>query len=106
ARHDAVELLVTDSALREDLRRALEKVPDVARALARLSLDRGGPRDLAALGAGLTAAREVAALLVRHGDLPAELARATQALGETDPDLPRRLTEALAEELPLNRRDG
>ena len=96
ARHDAVELLVANGALREDLRRALEKVPDVARALARLSLDRGGPRDLAALGAGLTAAREVAALLVRRGDLPAELARAARALGETDPDLPRRLTVATA----------
>ncbi len=106
ARHDAVELLVADGALREDLRRALEKVPDVARALARLSLDRGGPRDLAALGAGLTAARDVAALLLRRGDLPDELARAIRALGETDPDLPLRLTEALAEELPLNRRDG
>ena len=44
--------------------------------------------------------------LVRRGDLPTELARATRALGETDPDLPLRLTEALAEELPLNRRDG
>lgn len=106
ARHDAVAFLVADGALREDLRRALERVPDVARALARLSLDRGGPRDLAALGAGLDAARAIAALLVRRGDLPEELARAMRALGESDPDLPVRLDAALAEELPLNRRDG
>lgn len=106
ARHDAVELLVTDAGLREDLRSALEKVPDVARALARLSLDRGGPRDLAALGAGLDAARAIAALLVRRGELPVELARAMRALGESDPDLPVRLNATLADELPLNRRDG
>lgn len=106
ARHDAVEFLVADSALREDLQQALEKVPDVARALARLSLDRGGPRDLAALGAGLDAARAIAALLARRGELPAELARAMRALGESDPDLPVRLNAALADELPLNRRDG
>ncbi|WP_454658842.1 DNA mismatch repair protein MutS [Bosea beijingensis] len=106
ARHDAVELLVTDAGLREDLRSALEKVPDVARALARLSLDRGGPRDLAALGAGLDAARAIAALLVRRGELPVELARAMRALGESDPDLPLRLNATLADELPLNRRDG
>ncbi|UZF95307.1 DNA mismatch repair protein MutS [Bosea sp. NBC_00550] len=106
ARHDAVALLVTDGGLREDLRRALEKVPDVARALARLSLDRGGPRDLAALGAGLDAARAIAALLIRRADLPEELNRAMRALGESDPDLPVRLSETLAEELPLNRRDG
>ncbi len=42
ARHDALTALVEDAALREDLRRALAKVPDVARALSRLSLDRGG----------------------------------------------------------------
>ncbi|MGO4171132.1 DNA mismatch repair protein MutS [Bosea sp. TAF32] len=106
ARHDAVEFLVADGALREDLQQALEKVPDVARALARLSLDRGGPRDLAALGAGLDAARAIAALLVRRGELPAELSGAMQALGESDPDLAVRLNATLADELPLNRRDG
>lgn len=106
ARHDAVEFLVADGALREDLQQALEKVPDVARGLARLSLDRGGPRDLAALGAGLDAARAIAALLVRRGELPAELSGAMQALGESDPDLAVRLLATLADELPLNRRDG
>ncbi|SIR53606.1 DNA mismatch repair protein MutS [Bosea sp. TND4EK4] len=106
ARHDAVALLVDQPALREDLRRALGKVPDLARALARLSLDRGGPRDLAALGAGLDAAREIAAMLIRSGDLPVDLARAMRTLGASDPDLPPSLNEALADELPLNRRDG
>ncbi|CAH1660858.1 DNA mismatch repair protein MutS [Hyphomicrobiales bacterium] len=106
ARHDAVAFLAADGTLREDLRQALEKVPDVARALARLSLDRGGPRDLAALGAGLDAARAIAAVLVRRGELPVELARAMRALGESDPDLPVRLNATLADELPLNRRDG
>lgn len=106
ARHDAVALLVDQAGLREDLRRALGKVPDLARALARLSLDRGGPRDLAALGAGLDAAREIGGMLVRSGDLPAELGRAMRTLGASDPDLPLAVNEALAEELPLNRRDG
>jgi DNA mismatch repair protein MutS len=59
-RHDAVEALLNDAPLRETLRRELDHVPDIARALARLSLDRGGPRDLAALGAGLSAARVIA----------------------------------------------
>lgn len=106
ARHDAVAVLVADVALRENLRRALDKVPDIARALARLSLDRGGPRDLAALGVGLDAAREIAAMLVRSGDLPADLAHAMHALAASDPDLPLALGATLADELPLNRRDG
>ncbi|MEN5084817.1 DNA mismatch repair protein MutS, partial [Bosea sp. TWI1241] len=46
-RHDAVALLVAEPGLREDLQRDLARVPDIARALSRLALDRGGPRDLA-----------------------------------------------------------
>ncbi|WP_420101622.1 DNA mismatch repair protein MutS [Bosea sp. (in: a-proteobacteria)] len=106
ARHDGLALLIGNSGLREELRGALGKVPDIARALARLSLDRGGPRDLAALGAGLEAARAIAAMLVRAGNLPAEIGRAMRALGASDPDLPAQLSQALAEELPLLRRDG
>jgi len=106
ARHDALAALVDDSSLRDDLRRALAKVPDIARALSRLSLDRGGPRDLAALGSGLTAARDIALRLARHAGLPAALDRAAEALAASDPDLPVRLTDTLADELPLNRRDG
>ncbi|HEY5797936.1 MAG TPA: DNA mismatch repair protein MutS [Bosea sp. (in: a-proteobacteria)] len=105
-RHDAVEALVADGALREDLQAALAKVPDIARALARLSLDRGGPRDLAALGSGLSAARAIVGMLLGRAALPAELSKATRALSEIDPDLPARLEATLADELPLNRRDG
>ena len=105
-RLDAVSLLAEAIALREDLRRDLARVPDIARALARLSLDRGGPRDLAALGHGLDAARGVAASLLRHGDLPDELREAALTLGRTDPDLATRLNATLADELPLIKRDG
>lgn len=106
ARHDAVEALVTDAPLREDLRRDLARVPDIARALARLSLDRGGPRDLAALGNGLTAARDLAMALSGRSELPRDLALAADALAQTDAMLPLKLTETLADDLPLNRRDG
>ncbi|WP_332680979.1 DNA mismatch repair protein MutS [Bosea sp. (in: a-proteobacteria)] len=105
-RLDAIALLVEPAGLRENLRRDLSRVPDLARALSRLALDRGGPRDLAALGAGLEASRAIAGALLRHGDLPPELGEAAMALGRTDPDLAARLTATLAEELPLNRRDG
>ncbi|HEY5048140.1 MAG TPA: DNA mismatch repair protein MutS, partial [Rhizomicrobium sp.] len=58
-RHDAVGFLVADSALRERLRAHLRQAPDVARAVARLSLARGGPRDLAVLRDATRAARLV-----------------------------------------------
>ena len=105
-RLDAVGALVTDGALREDVRRALERVPDIARALSRLALDRGGPRDLAGLGAGLDAARAVAERLKRVASLPAALADAAQALAAVDPALSEVILATLGEELPLSRRDG
>jgi DNA mismatch repair protein MutS len=105
-RQDAVAFLVEAADLRERLRALLRAVPDVARALSRLSLDRGGPRDLACLRDGLNAAREIALVLARAPDLPAELAEATQALSALDPALAEALAAALADDLPLNRRDG
>ncbi|HEX5998577.1 MAG TPA: DNA mismatch repair protein MutS [Hyphomicrobiaceae bacterium] len=63
ARLDAVEMLREDEALREDLRRALRHTSDLARAMARLALQRGGPRDLGAVRDALATAQTCAELL-------------------------------------------
>src|SRR5580692_7914053 len=55
-RLDAVGTFVADSAAREDIRSILRGAPDISRALARLSVGRGGPRDLAGLRDGIGAA--------------------------------------------------
>src|SRR6185312_997130 len=57
ARHDAVAFFAGDSELRRHVREDLRRAPDIARALARLSVGRGGPRDLAALRDGISSAR-------------------------------------------------
>src|SRR5262245_29474055 len=106
ARHDAVEFLVTDMAARAEVRERLKAAPDLARALARLVVARGGPRDLAAIRDGITAAAELAAGLEQRGDLTAELAQAAQALRRPDPALAGELDAALADELPHLKRDG
>ena len=54
-RLDAVAFLVEAPPLRDALRKALAATPDFLRSLARLAVDRGGPRDLAALRDGLDA---------------------------------------------------
>ena len=59
ARHDAVAFFVQAAQMRGDLREDLRRAPDIARALARLSVGRGGPRDLANLRDGLKAARAI-----------------------------------------------
>jgi DNA mismatch repair protein MutS len=102
ARLDAVQHLAASDQLRADLRADLRAVPDLERALARLGLDRGGPRDLGAVRAALAAARRIA---TRLGAAPDALAQAATALTGHDP-LRDRLETALAADLPLRTSDG
>ena len=103
-RLDAVSFAAEDSLIASDLREALRKTPDLDRALSRLSLDRGGPRDLAAIRNGLTQASEIAGLCADQ-DLPVLLATALQNLVGFD-DLLKLLDDALVAEPPLLARDG
>ncbi|KQQ56470.1 DNA mismatch repair protein MutS [Rhizobium sp. Leaf311] len=105
ARLDAVSYLLDDVALSDGLRDALKQVADMPRALSRLALDRGGPRDLGALRLGLAAAADVAELLDR-GLLPDELADALADLKALPATLCAMLGATLADELPLLKRDG
>ena len=105
-RQDAVAFLADNALLRGDVRTRLKAAPDMARAMARLSLERGGPRDLAALREGLLGAKALQERLAREADLPPLLAGLNAALGEPDEALAAELSLALAEELPLLRRDG
>ena len=103
ARHDAVAQMVDDPRLATDLREALARVPDMDRALSRLALDRGGPRDLAAIRAGLTQGARIAARL--SGDVAPILRDAARDLAGHD-DLIHLLEQALVAEPPLLGRDG
>ncbi len=101
ARMAAVRHLVDDARQRADLRAALRRVPDIDRALSRLALDRGGPRDLAAIRAGLAQAGVVAGMLAGTPILP----EAAAALVGREA-LVALLDAALVEEPPLLARDG
>jgi len=103
SRLDAVRFMLEQSRLREDLRADLRRVPDIDRALSRLALDRAGPRDMAAIRAGLTQAEAIATRM--PSDAPQVLARAAQALvGHAA--LIGLLDDALIAEPPLLSRDG
>lgn len=110
-RLDAVDALAGFERLREDLRGVLKKCPDMVRALSRLTLGRGGPRDLAAVRDGLGRAHSARDLLKvadegdMAGGLPHILACNSEDLGQHDAMI-NRLAAALAEDLPLNSRDG
>ncbi len=103
ARHDAVAHLVEARALAEALRAALRQVPDMDRALARIALDRGRPRDLATIRNGLAQARQIAGLL--DAPPPGALTEARAALLGQEALLAL-LDTALDPEPPLLLRDG
>ncbi|MDX2028482.1 MAG: DNA mismatch repair protein MutS [Alphaproteobacteria bacterium] len=105
ARLDSVAFMVQASALRETLRDALKQTPDIERALARLALNRGGPRDLAAIRDALRQAEAMRTVLLEAKKAPQDIKTCAQSLGEHGA-LIDRLERALAEELPMLARDG
>ncbi len=103
ARQDGWTWLIAEPQRLAALRTAIRGAPDIARALGRLSLNRGAPRDLAAIRQGLHAATACAATL--EGPCPPILAQARAALNAA-PDLHALLTRALAEPPPARLDDG
>ena len=103
ARHTAVAVLLDDTRLREDLRDSLRRAPDMDRALSRLALDRGGPRDLAAMRNGLEQAALIAARM--SGIEDRLLLQAAQGMVGNDV-LISLLNQALVADPPLLTRDG
>ena len=109
ARLDAVGFLLGDGLGRTGLRSTLKHAPDIARALSRLSLQRGGPRDLAAIRDGLaasTAARDRLATAGRDLGLPPDLEAIRSRLDSPALALQSSLSAALVDDPPSLRRDG
>ena len=115
-RLDAIAHFVESEYLRSEIRGILKALPDVERALSRLALGRGGPRDLAAIRDGLAGtgplrdqlARADAAAGGLTGDIggsPKEARAIFEDLGYHEV-LVDQLIRALAVELPLLVRDG
>lgn len=111
ARLDAVTFFADSDKTRGDAREFLRGCADIERALARLSLDRGGPRDLAAIRDTLGQTVRLHRLLSGTGgvdSLPALLQSALGTLAQWGSHHPLidQLSRALAAELPMLTRDG
>lgn len=107
-RLDAVAFLLAEPGLRATLRGLLKGLPDMARAMSRLALGRGGPRDLGAMRDGLQAVGAAArALDEARGvkGLPEALQGVLDRV-QLDGALAAALDGALTDELPLVKRDG
>jgi len=103
ARQDAVAWCVDRGDVAALLEDRLREVPDLDRALSRLSLDRGGPRDMTAIRSAIEQAGLVADAL--PDGMPEVLVTAAQDLVGQDALLAL-LNDALIAEPPLLARDG
>jgi DNA mismatch repair protein MutS len=103
ARQDGWAFLIANPGPLAALRAALRGAPDMARALGRLALNRGTPRDLATLRAGLACAAQSAATL--DGPAPPIITQAVAKLRGA-PALAALLGAALAEPAPARLEDG
>jgi DNA mismatch repair protein MutS len=103
ARLDAVEELIKEHALRSDLRELLGALPDLQRHASRVSTGRATPRDLAAIARALRLLPKFKARITgRRSTLLAEL----EGRLELCPDLREQIDSALADNPPVNPRDG
>ncbi|EKV26910.1 DNA mismatch repair protein MutS [Caenispirillum salinarum AK4] len=107
ARLDAVQFFVEAPTVREDVRERLKRCPDVERALSRLSLGRGGPRDLANVRDALDQVPGLRVAITESGlaAVPKALSAVCERLGRHDV-LVERLARALDTDLPMLARDG
>ncbi len=104
ARLEAVAFCRSQTDWADNVREALRRCPDMDRALSRLALDRGGPRDLAAIRDGLTQATLIAGLNL--ADSPGLVTEIVNRMTTGFADVLDALDEALVAEPPLLARDG
>ncbi len=106
ARLDMLASLAADTGVLDGLRGRLKSVPDLARALSRLALERGGPRDLRVVAGAISGARDLAAPVSGLQMQPEGIARLAANLDEAPAGVADAISDALGEDLPLLPRDG
>ncbi len=107
-RLDYVDCLYQNNDLRETLRDLLKSMPDMERALGRLSADRGGARDLAMVQTGLATTERLRAYLQEDNTANAVFAPLINCIKTHDglTHLQDTLTRAIKEAPPMLTRDG
>lgn len=105
-RHNQVETFVNETTLRDHLREMLRAMPDLERALSRLTIGRGGPRDLGMVRDALSICESLRAFLLSAGsDVATQFADALRS----PPPLQKlrdTLAAALEDTLPMLEREG
>ncbi|MFI3241628.1 MAG: DNA mismatch repair protein MutS [Alphaproteobacteria bacterium] len=105
-RLEQVEFLVDNKETNQELRSLLKNLPDISRAVSRLSLNRGGPRDLANIAKTLSNIPQIKHILNQKLNVfENSIKNIIEELG-LDNGLSKKISSALKEELPMLARDG
>ncbi|ALE03352.1 DNA mismatch repair protein MutS [Bartonella ancashensis] len=104
-RLDSITFFLRNTSLSETIRLVLKGGPDMPRALSRLALNRGGPRDIATIQRGFEIISELNQLFGNEL-LPQEISDVREIFSNLPTTLHARLDQALADNLPLLKRDG
>lgn len=105
SRLDLVEFFYNNNQLRQEIREILKKVPDLARSLSRLSMKRGGPKDLLNIKISLIEASNIFKILSDIKNKPGALNNILAHLNGYN-ELINQLMQALQDEVGLLVRDG
>jgi DNA mismatch repair protein MutS len=105
-RLDRVAAFVENSNLRADIRAAFTHLPDMERALARINLGRGGPRDLVMIREGLKQADLIRSLLQSNPQEALEPSSKSLSASPSIQKLQDLLKQALLDDPPALARDG
>lgn len=111
-RLNAVAFFAGQETLRSQLRAALKETGDMARAISRIALGRGGPRDILTLGKGLKQGEQLGALFARSPglDLPKNTHQVLTTLSLADKGelakFASDIAKAFLPDVPMLARDG
>ena len=111
-RLEAVTFFANEEILRNQLRAALKETGDMARAISRTALGRGGPRDILTLGKGLKQGEQLSALFARSPglDIPRNIENALGTLSLSDKGelakFASDVAKAFQADVPMLARDG
>jgi DNA mismatch repair protein MutS len=114
-RLDRIDYFIRQPDKCNDIQDFLKECPDIERAFTRLSLDRGGPRDIQSIAQALTTAHQLYENLqksdnqnLNDANIPSSLRACLQSFSfpNNTHDLIQTINSALKETLPLLSRDG
>ncbi|MDR2902425.1 MAG: DNA mismatch repair protein MutS [Lactobacillales bacterium] len=103
-RLDKIDYFIQNPVVCEDVVRILKTVPDIERSLSRLSVGRGGPRDIVLIALGLEKIPHLR-LLTQTAFVPDALRAVQKKMGEHT-ELVQDIQNAFLIEVPLLARDG